>query len=100
MEIEIKKSDKKGKRLKAVIDGKKTVHFGDINAKGRTFFDTGDTQKKSAYIARHKVNENWSDPKSAGFYAKHVLWNSQSKDVIRRSIKSNAKNVKSVKLSF
>ena len=73
MEVVIKKSDKKGKKYDARIDGKKTVSFG---AKGYTDYTLSkDKDKKDAYIARHKKNEDWSDPETAGFYAKHLLWN-------------------------
>jgi hypothetical protein len=34
-----------------------------------------DDKKKDAYIARHKVNENWNDPKSAGALSRYILWN-------------------------
>ena len=73
MEVIIKKSSKKGKKYDATIDGKKTISFG---AKGYSDFTLSkDKDKKDAYIARHKKNENWSDPETAGFYAKHLLWN-------------------------
>ena len=31
--------------------------------------------KKASYIARHKVNENFSDRKSAGALSRYILWN-------------------------
>jgi len=37
-----------------------------------------DPERKERYINRHKnMNENWnkSGVKTAGFYAKHILWN-------------------------
>ena len=34
-----------------------------------------DDDRKERYIARHQKNENWRDPKTAGFHSKHVLWN-------------------------
>ncbi|GAG48726.1 unnamed protein product, partial [marine sediment metagenome] len=33
-------------------------------------------KKKDAYIARHKVNENFNDPKTPGSLARHILWGS------------------------
>ena len=73
MEVIIKKSNKKDKKYDATIDGKKTISFG---GKGYSDFTLSqDKQKKESYIARHKNNENWSDPETAGFYAKHLLWN-------------------------
>ena len=52
MDIVISKSDNKHKKFKAIIDGKKTVHFG---AKGYDDFTTHkDQDRKDNYIARHK----------------------------------------------
>jgi hypothetical protein len=35
-------------------------------------------KKKDAYIARHKVNENWNEPTSAGALARFILWNKKT----------------------
>ena len=76
MEVVITKSRNKDKKYDAIIDGKKTVSFG---AKGYSdFTQHKDNERKQRYLARHKKNENWSDPKTAGFYAKHILWNKES----------------------
>ena len=73
MDIVITKSRKKDKKFDAVIDGKKTISFG---AKGYSdFTQHKDSERKQRYLNRHKQNENWNDPKTAGFYAAHVLWN-------------------------
>ncbi len=51
----------------------KTVHFG---LKGSsTFLDHKDNKKKDAYLARHKANENWNDPTTAGALSRWLLWN-------------------------
>jgi hypothetical protein len=72
----ISRSDKPEKKLKATfIDstGKiKTVHFGSKTSK--TFLDTGDIGKRTNYIARHKVNENWNKPDSPGALSRFLLW--------------------------
>ncbi len=31
--------------------------------------------KKSAYIARHRANENWKNPETAAYMALNMLWN-------------------------
>lgn len=73
MDIIITKSRKKDKKFDAVIDGKNTISFG---AKGYSdFTQHKDPERKQRYLNRHKKNENWYDPKTAGFYATHVLWN-------------------------
>jgi len=42
MKIVVKTSSKSGKRLMAIFDEKKTVHFGVEKPKIETFIDTGD----------------------------------------------------------
>jgi hypothetical protein len=42
-------------------------------------------QDKKAYIARHKMRENFNDPMSAGSLSKHILWGDSR--VISKNIK-------------
>jgi len=73
MQITITRSKKADKKYDAIIDDKKTISFG---AKGYSdFTQHKDKDRKDSYIKRHKTNEDWTDPKTAGFYAKHILWN-------------------------
>jgi hypothetical protein len=52
---------------------RRIVHFG---AKGYSdFTTTKDEDKKKAYLARHKANEDWNDPYSAGALSRWILWN-------------------------
>ena len=76
MEVQIKRSKRKDKKFDAIIDGKKTVSFGAAGMSDYTKHK--DAERKERYIARHKKNEDWSNPKTAGFYAKNVLWNKTS----------------------
>ena len=57
MNIEISKSNKSEKKLKAVIDGKKTIHFGQAGASDYTKHK--DPGRKERYIERHQKRENW-----------------------------------------
>ena len=57
MDVVISKSDNKNKKMMAVIDGKKTVHFGQAGASDMT--QHKDKARKQRYIDRHKKNENW-----------------------------------------
>ncbi len=71
--VSITKSDRPEKRLKAVFeDPKRTIHFGFKG--GSTFIDEQDDAKRKAYIARHKVRENWNDPTSPGALSRYILW--------------------------
>ena len=79
--ITIEPSTKPGKKMTATVGGRK-IHFGQ---KGAADFTThGDRKRKENYIKRHR-GENWGKTgmDTAGFYAKHVLWN---QDTITKSI--------------
>ena len=90
--IYIKVSTNKNKKLMAKFElenGRtKTTHFGANGYKDYTIYYKQDPdlakQKRDSYIARHKVNEDWNDPMSAGALAKHILW---SEPTIEESIK-------------
>ena len=49
------------------------VDFGQKG--GSTYIDHKDQKKKDAYLARHKANENWNDPTTAGALSRWLLWN-------------------------
>jgi hypothetical protein len=68
----IQKSTRKGKRFMATYANGKVVHFGQEG--GSTYIDHGDKVKRAAYLARHKKNENWNDPYSAGALSRYLLW--------------------------
>ena len=91
--LEVKKSTNPEKKLMAVFQTekgtKKTTHFG---AKGSsTYLDHKDKDKRAAYLARHKVNENWSDPTSAGALSRYILWGNST---------SKSENIKTYKNKF
>ena len=68
-------STRKGKRLMATFPDA-TVHFGSQGSS--TYVDHKDDKIKAAWIARHRVNEEHSNLKTAGALARHVLWESPS----------------------
>ena len=81
-EVILKKSSNPEKKYDAFVEGKK-VSFG---ASGYSdFTQHKDTDRKKNYIARHRVNQNWNDLKTAGAWSKGILWN---KPTISESIKS------------
>jgi hypothetical protein len=95
MQIQISPSDKKEKKFKATIDKKRTVYFGSQGASDFTLHK--DEARKQRYIDRHRKNEDWSDPSTAGFYAKHLLWN---KPTIQEAIKDTNRRFKNISISF
>lgn len=73
--ISIVTSKAKGKKYKATFkngDRTKTVHFGQAGASDYT--KNKDPERKKAYIARHKKNEDWTDPMKAGTLSRYILW--------------------------
>ena len=97
MEIVLTKSKKKDKKYDATIDGKKTISFGQTGASD--FTKHKDVERKDRYITRHKKHENWNEDgiKTAGFYAKNVLWNKPS---IRASVEDTNKQFKNIHIKL
>lgn len=84
--IEIKESTRKDKKMMAVFFNKKTnrnntVHFGARGMSDYTIHK--DPERKQRYLQRHKTNENWDDPVTAGALSRWILWNKKS---LRNSI--------------
>ena len=66
-------------KYKAVFKDGTSTNFGAVGYKDYTIYYGQDPVKamikKASYIARHKVNENFSDAKSAGALSRYILWN-------------------------
>jgi hypothetical protein len=97
MDVVISKSDNKNKKMKAVINGKKTVHFGQAGASDMT--QHKDKDRKQRYIDRHKKNENWgaSGVDTAGFYSRWLTWN---KDTLTKSVDDLNKRFKNINIKL
>jgi len=65
-------STRKGKKYMVKYNGK-TIHFG---AKGMSDYTINkDPKRKALYIARHRKREDWTNPNTAGFWSRWILWN-------------------------
>jgi Family of unknown function (DUF5754) len=31
-------------------------------------------KRRELYLKRHSANEDWNDPRTAGFWSRHILW--------------------------
>ena len=88
----LSKSTRKDKKYMVKKDGSPPIHFG---AKGYSDFTLHkDDDRKKRYVARHKKRENWNDPSSAGYWAKHLLWNQNSIDKSILDLKKRGIKVK------
>ena len=81
IKVVIKKSTKPEKKLMAVFsldNGRtRTTHFG---AAGMSDFPTHrDKERKQRYLKRHRRNENWNDPMTAGALSRWILWNKETR---------------------
>jgi hypothetical protein len=71
--ISIKPSTKTTKKLMATFSDGTITHFG---AQGYSDFTIHkDEDRKERYINRHRNNENWNNPKTAGALSRWILWN-------------------------
>ena len=95
MQIVLSPSECRDKKLKAVVDNQVTIHFGAKHASDFTLHQ--DAERKQRFINRHRKNEDWTDPKTAGFYAKNILWN---KPTIRASIKDTNQRFKGLHITY
>jgi len=74
--LSIKPSYRATKKLMATFDlgdATKVIHFGAKES--QTFLNHKDELKKSNYLKRHAVREDWSNPLTAGSLSRYILWN-------------------------
>ena len=94
MEVVISRSTRAGRKYQATASTGKTVHFG---AEGYNIFTKHRNQeRRERYISRHKKNEDWSKANlmSAGFMARHVLW---EEPTVRKAVQKQNERYKDVK---
>lgn len=93
--VKISNSTNKDKKYMAVFykDNKKikTTHFGANGMEDYTIHK--DILRKNKYINRHKKNESWNNPLTAGALSRWILW---EKPNLNDSLKyySNKFNIK------
>lgn len=73
--LKIVKSHNKDKKYDAVFDNDgrtKTVSFGASGMSDYTKHH--DKERRERYLKRHKVNEKFNDPMTAGSLSRWILW--------------------------
>lgn len=80
------KSNRKEKKFMVTI-GDNTIHFGSAGSSDYTIHK--DLKEKILYIKRHEAREDWTNPLTAGFWARWLLWNTTTissaiKDIEKR----------------
>lgn len=69
----IHKSHKANKKFDAIVNGEKVISFGAKGMEDYTIHK--DDVRQRRYIVRHRKNEDWDNPLTAGFYSRWLLWN-------------------------
>lgn len=95
MNIIIKPSNKQEKKYMAIIDDRKTIHFGAAGYEDYTILK--DIERKQRYIDRHKTTEHWNNPLTPGFWSRWLLWN---KPTITESIRDTNKRFLNIHISL
>jgi hypothetical protein len=67
----VRANDGKHKWIAEFKDGTHT-RFGAVGMDDYTI--THDKEQRDRYRTRHRANENWNDPKSAGALSRFILW--------------------------
>ena len=94
MNIIIKQSTKPEKKFTAIIDNKKSIHFG---AKGMSDYTLHkDDDRKNRYLQRHK-KDHFNTPMYPSFYSTNLLWN---KKTLTDSIKDTNKRFKNISIKM
>lgn len=70
----------------AKFDDGQLVAFGSWGYEDYTTH--GDPKRKERYLKRHRANEDWNDPRTAGALSRWILWN---KPTLEASIKDYIK---------
>ena len=89
--VQLGQSFRPGKKFMAQI-GSTTVHFGQKGAYDftRRGTDAHNITRKKSYIRRHAAHEDWTKNglRSAGFWARWILWNKPSKRASIRDLEA------------
>ncbi len=70
--MRVEQSPLKTKKWRATFKDGTHTDFGD--PKYEDYTQHKDEKRRELYRNRHKANENWNDPKSAGALSRFLLW--------------------------
>lgn len=93
MEVVISPSKNKKKKFDAIIDGKKTISFGD--SAYQDYRQHKDPKRRENYISRHS-KEDWSKSNiaSPAWMSRYILW---EKPTLKGAVDNANKKYKDVK---
>ena len=83
-------SDRPAKKFYIITNDNKKIYFGDSNFQHFTS-DHLDERRRLLYISRHRKNEDWGDPNTAGFWSYWFLWQYRTYEEAYRKIRKDLK---------
>ena len=90
MKAVLSRSSNPDKKYEVVVEkegAKRTIQFGDKHSQDYTLYSPLERdERKRLYLLRHRARENWSDPFSAGFWSRWLLWNVPTVSASKRDI--------------
>ena len=96
MDVVISKSDNKNKKYKAVIDGRKTIHFG--HSQYQDFTTHNDSKRRDNYIARtSKQDHSKQNIASPAWMSRFILW---EKPTLKGAVESANKKYKDINIKL
>ena len=96
MDVVISKSENKNKKYKAVIDGKKIVHFG--HSQYQDFTTHNDSKRRDNYIARtSKQDHSKQNIASPAWMSRFILW---EKPTLKGAVESANKKYKDINIKL
>jgi hypothetical protein len=81
----------KMKKWRAIFENGTHTDFGHIAYED--FTDHKDEARRTRYLNRHRKNENWNDPYSAGALSRWILWNEPTIEKSLKDFKRRFPNV-------
>ena len=84
------KSDKVGKKYYIITNDNKNVYFGASEYEHFTS-DHLNERRRLNYISRHRKNEDWGDPNTAGYWSMWFLWSEKSYEQAYKKIRKDLK---------
>ena len=92
MKAEVTKSTRQGKKYMAKVQSKDEQKPCTLEPLGIKILRSTKTRRERT-LKRHKANEDWTDPKTAGFWARHLLWNKPTLQASARELRSKGLQV-------
>ena len=85
--VRLSPSPKAAKKWRVTFENGTHVDFGQLGYSDYTMH--GDEARMKRYLVRHRqsrTGENWTDPKTAGFWSRWLLWSEPTLAAARKRI--------------